>query len=165
MQHPREQKPVNIASPDVTAAIKAIEPSRTPHNESFWPCELVLDDGHVVPRVICRENARWSDKGEWINPERIIEVRPSSRRLPAALAKKLYSAGESGMGYLIYLLELRSGETLACCSGGIVDFPDLPEGIRTNDIVDVHPHESRDRTIHNDADFAWCDFVPHDKYS
>ncbi len=168
MSHAPQAKPVNIASQAVTAAILAIEPSRTPYNESFWPCELVLDDGRLVPRVICRENVRWSDKGEWINPEQIVEVRPSSRRLPAVLAEKLYRAGESGMGYTIYVLELRSGQTYVCGSGGIFDFPDLPDGVRTEDIREVYPHEGRERTMREASlgsdNFEWCDFVPHGKY-
>jgi hypothetical protein len=163
MQHARRYKPVNIASPAVTAAIMAIEPSRTPYNETYWPCELVLTDGRVVPRAICRENPRWSDKGDWINPERIVEIRPSTRRLPAPLAEKLYRAGESGMGYLIYVLELQSGETLACFSAGIVDFPGIPVGIRTEDMREVYPHQGRAMTIHNDPTFEWCDFVPSGK--
>lgn len=168
MSGAREQRPVNIASPSVTAAIMSIEPSRTPDHETFWPCELVLSNGDVMPRVICRENARWSDKGDWINPEHITEVRPSNRRLPAPLAEKLYATGESGMGYILYILELRSKQTFVCVSGGIVDFPALPDGVLTGDILDVHPHEGRERTFRepylSDSPFTWCDFVPFGRY-
>ena len=137
MVHPRRESPVNIAPDKFLSALASITPSRTPAAEAFWPCSLILADGRKVPRALCRQNARWSDKGAWINPESVVTVSASPFRLPAKLANKLYAAGETGMGYLIYVLTLRSGQTIVCASGGIVDFPSLPSGITTEDMIDV----------------------------
>jgi hypothetical protein len=156
--------PVNIAPGQFMAGIAIITPSRTPQHEVFWPCSLLLSDGRTVPRALCRENPRWSDKGKWINPQAVRSVSASPFRLPSQLADKLYRAGESGMGYVIYVLALRSGETIVCASGGIVDFPELPGGVSTDDIADVFPHQGRECTASekyfSDAPFEYCDFVP-----
>ncbi len=164
---PSPYGPVNVASQKITEAIHAIEPSHAGPDETYWPCSLVLSDGQVVPRAVCRVNRRWSDNGDWINPENVSEVRPSPYRLPAALADKLYKAGESGMGYVIYIMKLRSRRSLVCSSGGIVDFPGLPEGVVGSDIIDVYPHKGRERSRREgcleDAPFEWCDYVRYEQ--
>jgi hypothetical protein len=86
--------------------------------------------------------------------------------MPAHLATRLYSAGESGQGYEIFTMDLRSGQSLVFVTGNVVDFPDLPEGVTTGDILDVHPHEGRERTARESyrgsAEFRWFYFLPYD---
>jgi hypothetical protein len=86
--------------------------------------------------------------------------------MPAHLATKLYAAGESGMGYTIFTMDFRSGDSVVFATGGVVDFPDLPEGLTADDILDVHPHEGRERSqregYRGSADFKWLFFLPQD---
>ena len=58
------------------------------------------------------------------------------------------------MGYEIFTMELRSGQTLVFVTGNVVDFPDLPEGVTTADILDVHPHEGRGSRSRSRIGFA-----------
>ena len=84
--------------------------------------------------------------------------------MPAHLATRLYAAGESGMGYEIFTMDLRSGQSLVFVTGNLVDFPDLPEGVTCDDILDVHPHEGRERSqregYRGSAEFRWLYFLP-----
>src|SRR4051794_35174533 len=112
--------PCNVASKELTEAFRKIEPSNTNH-EILRPCTIILRNGTVVPKVLASEDARGFQTDWWIHPDEVAEVRPSIERMPAPLAKKLYSAGESGMGYEIFTMVLKSGETLVFVTGNIVD--------------------------------------------
>ena len=72
--------------------------------------------------------------------EAVAAVGESLYRLPAALADKLYESGETGMGYYVFTVVLRDGRRLPYTTGGSVDFPSLPTGVTTADIVDVEPN-------------------------
>jgi hypothetical protein len=155
--------PCNFASKELTAALRAIEPSRC-YAEVLRPCTLILRDGSTVVRALASEEARGFQTDGWIHPDEVAEVRLCRYRMPAHLASRLYAAGESGMGYEIFTLDLRSGQSLVFVTGNLVDFPDLPEGVTTDDILDVHPHEGRERSqregYRGSAKFRWLYFLP-----
>ena len=166
-------RPINVASPELTREILAIEPSLSTAGEVIRPCSLLMADDTIIPRAYCRENARYSDDGDWVDPAKVRGVRESPLRLPPRLARKLYKAGESGMGYVVYLLRLRLRarlrcrlpRSIVCASGGYVDFPDLPEGITTRDIAGVVPHAGRKQSnkgYRSDAPYVFLDYVPFD---
>ncbi len=136
-------KPCNLASESLTRAFQRIAPSFSEFVHR--PCTLVLFTGEVVERALCIEEARGFHASGWIHPDEVENVLECPTRLPPHLATKLYRAGESGMGYLIFILELHSGEDFVYVTGGCFDFLDLPDGVTTGDIKDVHPHEGRER--------------------
>lgn len=93
--------------------------------------------------------------------EDVVAVEESPYRLPAELANKLYAWGESGMGYTLFTVVLRDGRRLPRVTGGAVDFPVLPDGLTTRDIVDVL-REGREvfkdrapRADEGTAEYAW----------
>jgi hypothetical protein len=69
--------------------------------------------------------------------------------LPARFANILYEAGESGMGYCAFSVELRDHRRLYFVTGNAVDFLNWPEGVLPDDVIGVTPHdrfsEHRDR--------------------
>ena len=83
--------------------------------------------------------------------------------MPAKLATKLYEAGESGMGYEIFTLRMKSNEEFVFVTNNVVDFPDLPEGFTTSDIKSVFPHKGREHAMgtshRRGADFQWCFYM------
>ena len=91
--------------------------------------------------------------------------RKSPHRLPPAIADRLYVEGESGMGYTIFTLIMRDGSRLPRVTGNWVDFPALPNGVTTADVVDVLPHAGRehyrDRPVEPAPDYCWL-FFPKD---
>jgi hypothetical protein len=98
----------------------------------------------------------------------VAEFSESPFRIPAPLARKAYDAGESGMGYMIFTLELQDGSQVPCVTGSAyVDFVLLPEGVRSNMIVNLRPHKGReeiDKSGRSSADTQardelWCPFV------
>lgn len=157
--------PCNVASSELTEALSRIGPSHGCGQEILRPCTLVLRNGQTVLRALGSEDARGFHTDWWIHPDEVAEVRECPLRMPAHLADKLYRAGESGMGYEIFTMDLRSGENLVFVTGNIVDFPDLPEGVTTFDILDVHPHEGRERSqregYRSCASFRWLYYLPH----
>lgn len=144
-------RPINATTPAQSAAIRAIEPSYDKHHGSehtlYYPCAVTLADGTVRERAYCNHFARYSDAGDWINPERVTAIRESPHRLPIAIARTLYSAGESGMGYLLYKLHFRRKPDLVIVGDNFyLDFPDLPPDYDIRDAVGVTPHAGREET-------------------
>ncbi|RIK81529.1 MAG: hypothetical protein DCC68_08355 [Planctomycetota bacterium] len=142
-----------------------IEPSISAYGLRLFPCEAVLDDGSVESRVYVVE-ARgylaewgvwpWQDLGKrWIPAERIRSVRSSPLRLAAQFANELNAAGESGMGYCIFSVELRDGRRIFFLMGNAVDFPSWPKDVCPDDVVSVRAHD-RHPDYAPGADYAWC---------
>ncbi len=155
-------RPCNYASASLTVAFQRIAPSFTEYVHR--PCTLVLHNGEPVERALCIEEGRGFHTSGWIHPDEVAEVCECKTRLPPHLATKLYRAGESGMGYLLFTLELYSGADFVYVIGGGADFLDLPEGATTADIKDVHPHEGRERAnrdgYRGSAVYRLCYYLP-----
>lgn len=155
----------NIATPEFIAQVERIEPSDTGpwgQHQKHRPCRLILKDGTVIPRVICIEDHRGFTTDAWIHPSTVDRVEPSPERMPATLATKLYAAGESGMGYEIFIMKLRDGTSHVFVTGNIVDFPDYPDGHDCRDVLDVFPHKGREeskRGYRRGREFQWCFYV------
>ncbi len=134
-------EPINIASAEFLRQLDAIEPG-------VWgtPCAVFLLDGRALDPCLCWENPRFSDAGNWINPDDVALLRESPSRMPARFARMLREAGESGMGYHIYTVELCDGKSFVHVSGNLViDLLDLPAGFTQRHVVGVRPHEGRER--------------------
>src|SRR5262245_45394646 len=84
------------------------------------PCSVTLDDGTSREICLAWENKRYSDKGDWLNPNKVVEVSECQSRLPAKFARIIHSAGESGMGYHIYVVELADGTEFVHLAGNLV---------------------------------------------
>lgn len=127
------------------AEIDAITPT-TDGWFTFVPARVELVSGGVCERVYCLDVDRQrvssvqlealAESGA-IDPSEVRHIGESSLRLPAELAQRVYDAGESGMGYVIFGVVLRDGRILQRLTGNFVDFPTLPEGVQTADIADV----------------------------
>ena len=153
----------------------SLEPTVTPHGLRLYPCEVVTDEGEMHSRVYLVEATAyirewgvwpWADPGKrWMPAERIRAVRSSPARLPARFANTLLAAGESGMGYHAFAVDLRDGRRLYFISGNAVDFLCWPEGLGPDDVVAVHPGqrlpegEYRQPQPGNcNAEYAWAPF-------
>jgi hypothetical protein len=114
------------------------------------PCAVTLEDGSCHDVCLAWENQRYSDKGTWLNPNRVSEVRQCQWRLPAKFARIIHDAGESGMGYHIYVVELSDGTNFVHLAGNlIIDLLNFPFGYGPKDVVNVLPHQGRERTERN----------------
>jgi hypothetical protein len=149
-----------------------IRPSHDNTGFDYYPCEVTLVDGKRIDRVYVAPISKWV--GHWgakydenspsqIPVSRVKSIRESPRRLPVALANKIYRQGESGMGYTLFGLILKDGCTIPCSVGDAVDFIKLPEGISLSDIKDVIPHWGRDiwgkTSLRGErVSFKWCLF-------
>ena len=144
-----------------------VEPS-TDGMVEYRPCRVQLKDGRIFDRVYvveCRSYVRawgvWPDQDpnkRSIRIEDVIAIEESPVRMPAHLANKMYAAGESGMGYCVFVLVLRDGRRLPYMTGNAVDFPDLPEGVTTDAIADLLPHarERQPGYYRRSAEYYWC---------
>ncbi len=135
----------------------------------YYPCKVRLKDGRwqdFVYVVNADDYIRvwgvWPDQDKRKREVRIQDVEQiaeSSSRLPQAFAQRLYDAGESGMGYVIFELSHSDGSRSAHLSGNAVDFVQLPNGKTPKDVVAVHPHSGRERHDRLSAhDYYWCLF-------
>ncbi len=163
-------RPINATTPAQSAAIRAIVPSEDRQHGSqrilTYPCAVTLIDGTVHERAYCNLFARYSDAGDWINPETVAEIRESPHRLPVHLARRLYAAREGGsLGYLFYRLQFRAQPDVVFLGGDYrFDFPDLPDGYDMRDVIDLKPHDGRDtrQTPRSYRCDGIIDFIFHD---
>lgn len=133
---------------------------------AYYPCQVKLKTEEIIDRVYIAELDNYlmhwgimpeDDEGKAsIRIEEVIEIKESPNRMPIHLANKLYEAGESGMGYCVYKMELDDGQIIDVLSGNAVDFPPIPQGFKPSNIKDVFPHKgSRKKYIYS-SDYYWC---------
>jgi hypothetical protein len=135
----------------------------------YSPCEVTLRSGQNVDRVYVAEAKRflnyWGDdpKRQTLALGDVAQIRSSPARLPAKLANKLYSAGESGMGYVVFTIVMSDGTRLPFVTGNAVDFPNWPAGSDPTQAVDVLPHTGREHftspqpdPAKGSASYYWC---------
>lgn len=144
--------------------LASIEPTRVTEGIFHYPCRMRLRDGSWVDRVICVEDARGFTRDWWIHPDDVAEIVPSDKRLPAALASKLYQAGESGMGFECFEVAAEGRENFSCITYNVVDFPELPDEVTTAQILNVYPHRGQERfgtsrCFDKPPKITWCYFV------
>jgi hypothetical protein len=136
---------------------------------AYAPCRVTLNSGEVLDRVYIVEASdfrrMWGHTQATVDVADIEQIEDSPFRLPARWANALYQAGESGMGYTLFVARLRDGSILPFVVGNAVDFPNWPPGDRPADVVDVQPHTGRevfrDRApgpYESSAEYAWCVF-------
>lgn len=144
---PHEMPPscpvLNVASAEFLQQLDSIEPG-------VWgtPCSVTLQDGSTREVCLAWENKHYGDKGNWLNPNKVAGVSQCNARLPARFARLIHEAGESGMGYHIYVVELADATSFVHLAGNLViDLIDLPTGYGPQDVVNVLPHEGRERSV------------------
>jgi hypothetical protein len=133
--------PVNIAPPAFLEAIATIE-------RGVWgtPCAVTLRDGRNVDSALAWENRRFGDAGQWVNPRDVSLVEESPKRMPARFARQIRDAGESGMGYHLYIVRLVDGTSFVHMAGNLgIDLVDLPPGYSPVDIIGVDANAGRER--------------------
>ena len=140
----------------------------------LWPCMVLLSNNQKLDYV-CIANAQEYIKywGAWpeddpgktsIDIRDIKKISSSKNRLPKNFVDKLNSAGESGMGFLVYRVLFSDNSDYIFMAGGVVDFIVLPENKSISDIVDVEPlnhDEVSDLQNLNKLDYSnyqWCLF-------
>jgi hypothetical protein len=134
---------------------------------AYRPCDVLLKDGRRVDRVYVVPEEPYSllwgvwpedDKGKNAIPiDDVASLQDSVHRLPAPLANKLYAAGESGMGYVLFTVMFDDSARLAIVAGNAVDFIEYPAGKGPQNVVDVLPHVGRDSPdLHRAPAYQWC---------
>ena len=139
----------------------------------YRPCRVTLRSGEIQDRVYiveadgylraCGVDPSADAAKRSIAVDQVVTIADSPYRLPAPLANKLYRAGESGMGYVIFTVVLNDGRRLTFVTGNAVDFPAWPADVNPQDAVDVLPHQGRDvfrdrppSATESSADYCWC---------
>jgi hypothetical protein len=133
---------VNTASQEFLEKLGRIEPGVW-----GWPCEVSLKDGSFHGICLAWENKRYSDLGNWINPNQVDDIRELNSRMPGIFSREIHDAGESGMGYHIYVVELADGNSFVHVAGNLtIDLLNLPTGYTSSDVTNVRPHAGRERS-------------------
>lgn len=166
---------VRCLKPEAEKMLRGVKPSNSGYGLLMYPCEVQLDRGAWLDRVYVVDAQQyikvwgiwpWRDGGKnWIPAERISAIRTSPQRLPPEFANEIYSAGESGMGYCAFSVELKDGRRLYFVTGNAVDFPSWPAGVRPTDVCRIVPHDRmpehrfRMPTEHESvAHYSWSPF-------
>jgi hypothetical protein len=134
----------------------------------YFPCTVLLANGDerdcvylVEATSYIRTWVVWPDddpgKRE-IRVEEVARIQPSASRLPVKFARKMYAAGESGMGYCVFTLDFADGTRQPYCTGNLIDFPELPAGKSMRDVVAITPHNGRGEQSLGTQQYWWCLF-------
>jgi len=163
-------KPSILRYPNLPPAFRSQLNSITPSVDGdlkYFPCLVRLNDGTEVDRVYLVSEApyitHWGvypgqdhAKAE-IRLSDVASLTESPSRLPPQFANELYKAGESGMGYTLFVVVFTDGTRQAFQTGNAVDFIEYPEGKVPHDVSAVLPHEGRnDKGRKNAPDYCWC---------
>lgn len=133
----------------------------------YAPCRMTLKSGEVLDRVYVVERGSfrrmWGETAAAVDVADVQHLEDSPVRLPAQWANDLYKAGESGMGYTVFVARLRDASNLPFVVGNAVDFPNWPPTTNPADVVDVQPHAGREvfrnrapGPHEGAAQYAWC---------
>jgi hypothetical protein len=134
--------PINIAPAEFLMQLGALE-------RGVWgtPCAVVMHSGETHAVSLAWENRRFGDGGNWINPQDVSAVLACPSQMPARFARQIHDAGESGMGYHIYVVHLADGNSFVHVAGNLViDLVDLPNGYTPQNITQVEVHAGRERS-------------------
>jgi hypothetical protein len=153
-------------SSELQLQLAAIEPSQN-GSIAYRPCAVVLASGEVHERVYVQDAQSYitvwgvwpeDDPGKGsVDVSNVIAIRESSDRLHPSIARSIYRAGESGMGYTVFTLVFRDGSARAYVGGNAVDFVTYSAGKAASDVVSVVPHRGRDEDPYSDPrGYAWC---------
>jgi hypothetical protein len=144
-----------------------ITPS-TDHSMEYRPCQVTLKNGEIINNVYVVEESSYmktwgvmpdADTGKkYILIDNVSEINESPNRLQASLANKIYDGGESGMGYCLFKILFDNGLTTDVCTGNAVDFVPFPNGLTTQNIKDVLPHQASRKNFVNGLEYYWCLF-------
>lgn len=152
--------------PHLKSQLDAITPSLDGELK-YYPCKVRLRDGTEVDRVYFVPEASYvkhwgvypgqdSHKAELLLAD-IESLEESPSRLPPQFADELYEAGESGMGYTLFVAVFSDGSRQAYGAGNAIDFVEYPEGKGPRDVAKVLPHQGRGDKRRKDApEFRWC---------
>jgi hypothetical protein len=151
----------------LVAVEPSIDASVTDLTLEYRACSVRLLDGSIDDRVLVQESRPWIDIwGVWpdedpgkreVSIRDVAEIASSPLRLPPRLATKMYAAGEPGMGYCVFTLVLADGRRIPRATGGVVDFVELPPGVRPDNVVDLLPHDGDTaQASDHSGDYAWC---------
>jgi hypothetical protein len=137
----------------------------------YRPCQVTLKNGATFDNVYVQEEQSYlkmwgvfpnADPGKrYLLIEEVLKIRESPNRLRPELANKLYQAGESGMGYLFYKLVFNNWQAIDVCTGNAVDFVPLPEGLSSENIMEVLPHQASREDFVTAPLYYWCLFKGH----
>jgi hypothetical protein len=108
-------------------------------------------------RAVTEEELFQAAGRECVDIEAVDAIEHSEERTPLPIYKKLRDAGETGMGYCIFALQLSDGRSLKCFSGGEFEFLQLPPGATARMIVDATPLGRDASNVDcGDAKAHWC---------
>jgi hypothetical protein len=129
----------------------------------YFPCSVSLNDGQVLDRVYLVEQYQYirawgiyPEPSRTLSVDDIVHAIDSPSRLPPKFADELYAAGESGMGYSIFLIVFADGSSRAYSTGGAVDFIEYPEGKNKENVLRVSPHVGRDSKPFPAPNYYWA---------
>jgi hypothetical protein len=139
----------------------------TPTDGLYYPCKVTLASGGAVDCVYFAEAERWfrtwgvwpdEDSGKrWLDVGDVRAIEESPSRLPPKFADQLYEAGESGMGYTLFIVCFRDGTTVPFGTGNAIDFIRYPPGQSPETVARVIPHAGRgDRRLESTPEYYWC---------
>ena len=147
---------------EVLAQIREIEPS-VDQNAVYIPCRVWLRDGTMHERVYLIDAEQYArtwglvPRRDVLTADVIAQVDEYPERLPVRIANQLYAAGESGMGYCLFELRFRDGNTQAYQTGNAMDFVPYPTGYHAADVVGVRPHAGRQAAQRLEGlSYLWC---------
>jgi hypothetical protein len=152
---PHLEPQLNVVTPSIDGDLK------------YYPCRVRLNDGTEVDRVYLVSEApyikHWGlypgqdqHKAEILASD-VASLTESPSRLPPQFANELYKAGESGMGYTLFVVVFSDNTRQTFGTGNAVDFIEYPEGKGPGDVRAVVAHEGRNDRSRKDAPhYSWC---------
>jgi hypothetical protein len=147
--------------PVVLAELVTIEPSRHP-GFAIRACAATLDDGTRHPHVAFVGDLDTVPFMTWFAKNRlsagdVAHVEASPERLPPAIATQVYGRQPTADETYVFVVETARGLKIRFETGLFPDFPGIPAGMNTEELLSLLPEGAPSDTIGaTPPDFKWC---------
>lgn len=136
-----------------------------PNSSNYYPCKVKLKNGQELDCVYLVELKTYiktwgqypDEKSgkKMISIDDVIDIEESPWRLPVDISKKIYKAGETGIGYGIATFIFKDGSKEVLINAH--DFIEYPFGKNKDDIINVLPNiGQKDPNLKNGLSFYYC---------
>lgn len=141
-------------------------PSVRYHSLEYWPCKVITTDGKTYDNVYLTDVGEYrfywdllpdeDASKQYVLIEDVKEIYDSPNRIPPAMAEKLYDAGETITGFSLFTVFFENNTSLEVLAGTVVDFIPMPEGLSTQNIIDILPHKGKRTDYVIAPTYHWC---------
>jgi hypothetical protein len=153
---------------NIKLILKQLDSIKIENEFTFYPCKLILDNCEIDNSYLVKRSDYLTLFGVTKPDEKYFnlipfnelkDIKKSQSCLPANLANKMYSIGETRMGGYRLKLLFNDNSYQIYETGTLIDFLEMPKNKSVKEIIDILPNKDFDEDfIENKIKINLCFF-------